>query len=134
MTFREQSDKADWDDWMLAHEAVWLRRMARYSPNPQVEAAQRMQEAFTADEARQIDAYLAAATPDTDRLAAIEARLDNASDDTKWLAEQLKLAWADLDELRDRIDDAGTLMHTAYVSSAVRYIRHSRESAEPSLS
>lgn len=133
MTFREQSNKPDWDDWTLAHEAVWIRLMARHSPNPQVEAAQRIQEAFTADEARRIDAYLAAATPDTDRLAAIEARLDDASDDTKWLAEQLRLAWADLDELRDRIDDAGTLMHTAYVSSAVRYIRHSREPAEPSL-
>ena len=52
MTFREQSNKPDWDDWMLA-------------------------------------------------------RLDDASDDTKWLAEQLRFAWADLDELRDRIDDAG---------------------------
>ncbi|MFI1293349.1 hypothetical protein ACH4VM_33730 [Streptomyces sp. NPDC020792] len=40
-----------------------------------------------------------------------------------------QLAWADLDELRDRIDDAGSLMHTSYVASAVRYVTRSRETA-----
>ncbi len=136
MTFREQCNKPDWDDWTLAREAVWLRCGVRYSPNPQVEAAQQIQEAFTADEARRIDAYLAAATPDTGRLAAIEARLDDASDDTKWLVEQLRIAWADLDELRDRIDDSGSLMHTVYAASAIRYVTaagswHEARSAAP---
>ena len=39
----------------------------------------------------------------------------------------LCVAWADLDELRDRIDDAGTLMHAACVSSAIWYARWRRE-------
>lgn len=129
MTFREQSNKTDWDDWMLACEAVALRRVARnpFYADPQGEADRRIREAFTADEAARIDAYLAAGKPDIDRLAAIEARLGDASDDTKWLAEQLKLAWADLDELRDCIDHSGSLMHTSYAASAIRYVRGSRE-------
>ncbi|MGW7529854.1 hypothetical protein [Streptomyces sp. NPDC054783] len=39
------------------------------------------------------------------------------------------VAWADLDELRDRIDDAGTLMRTVYVSGAILRVRESRELA-----
>jgi hypothetical protein len=38
-----------------------------------------------------------AGKPDSGRLAAIGARLGEASDDTKWLAEQFKQLWADLD-------------------------------------
>jgi hypothetical protein len=129
VNFREQSDKTDWDDWTLAREAVCLRRVARnpFFADPQAEADRQMREAFTADEVRRIDAYLAAGKPDTGRLAAIEARLDGATDDTKWLAEQLKQAWADLNELRDCIDGSGSLMHTSYVASAIRYVIGSRE-------
>ncbi|WP_434600226.1 hypothetical protein [Streptomyces sp. A5-4] len=127
MNFRQHSDKADWTDWQLAREAVWLRGMARYSDDPQAEADRRNAEQFTADEVRRIDSYLAAGKPDTGRLAAIEAKLDDATGDTKWLTQQLQRAWAQMDELRDRIDDAGSLMDTGYVASAIRYVSSSRE-------
>ena len=129
MNFREQSNKTDWDDWMLAREALHLRSAAhsRLDADPQAEADRRIHQAFTAEEAQRIDAYLAAAKPDTGRLAAIEARLEAAPDDTRWLAEQLKQAWADLDQLRDRIDHSGSLMSTTYVASAIRYLPGSRE-------
>lgn len=127
--YRQHSAFPDWDDWQLAREAVHLRRMARHSDNPQAEADRRIGEAFTVGEVQRIDAYLAAGIPDTDRLAAIEAQLGDATNDTKWLAEQLKRAWAQMDELRDRIDDAGSLMDTSYVSSAIGYVRWSRKAA-----
>jgi len=127
MTFRQDSAFPGWSDWQLAREAVHLRRVAQYSDDPDAEADRRMKMAFTADEAARIDAFLAAAQHDTGRLAAIEARLDDATGDTKWLTEQLRRAWALMDELRDRIDDAGSLMDTRYVASAVEYVRCSRK-------
>lgn len=130
MTFREHSGKADWTDWQLAREAVWLRSMASYSGNPKAEADRRIAEAFTADEVRRIDSYLAAGVPDTSRLAAIEARLDDATGDTTWLVQQLKQSWAHLDELRNRIDDAGSLMDSGHVSSAIGYVSGTRKTDE----
>ncbi|WP_331762376.1 hypothetical protein OG612_45255 (plasmid) [Streptomyces sp. NBC_01527] len=129
MTARQQSNKPRWSDWRLAHEAVWLRQMARHSDHPQAEAERLFAEAFTVEEIRRIDNYLAAGVPDTDRLAAVIARLDAtaAPDDTKWLVQQLERAWAQLDELRDRIDDAGSRMDTGYVASAIGYVSGTRE-------
>ncbi|MGW7260790.1 hypothetical protein [Streptomyces sp. NPDC054834] len=126
MTFRERSSFPGWNDWRLAREAVWLRSKT-CDNDPQAEKDQRISKAFTADEARRIDAYLAAGVPDTGRLTAIEARLDDATDDTKWLAKQLKQAWAQMGKLRDRLDDAGSLMDPDYAASAIGYVRWSRE-------
>ncbi|WOT40675.1 hypothetical protein [Streptomyces coeruleorubidus] len=53
--------------------------------------------------------------------------LADAPDDTRWLAQQLRRAWAQLDKLRDRIDDAGSLMDTCAVETAIGYVRGSRE-------
>ncbi|MGC2997129.1 hypothetical protein ACPF8X_01660 [Streptomyces sp. G35A] len=47
--------------------------------------------------------------------------------DTEWLTHQLRQAWAQLDRLRDRIDDAGILMHIHYVATAIDYVPGSRE-------
>lgn len=127
MTFRQDSAVPDRSDWQLACEALELRKSARYSDDPQAEADRQMRKAFTADEAARIDAFMAAAQHDTGRLAAIEARLeDTTAGDTKWLIEQLRRQWALMDELRDRIDNAGSTMHTSYVESAVGYVRWSR--------
>jgi phosphopantetheinyl transferase (holo-ACP synthase) len=47
--------------------------------------------------------------------------------DTEWLTHQLRQAWAQLDRLRDRIDDAGSLMHVHHVATAIDYVPGSRE-------
>ncbi|MFG2463336.1 hypothetical protein ACGFWE_40675 [Streptomyces sp. NPDC048523] len=47
--------------------------------------------------------------------------------DTEWLAQQLRRAWAQLDKLRDRIDDAGSLMVRTDVETAMGYVRGSRD-------
>jgi hypothetical protein len=47
--------------------------------------------------------------------------------DTEWLTHQLRQAWARLDRLRDRIDDAGSLMHIHHVATAIDYVPGSRE-------
>ncbi|MGX1913604.1 hypothetical protein ACWIID_32895 [Streptomyces phaeochromogenes] len=47
--------------------------------------------------------------------------------DTEWLAQQLRRAWAQLDKLRDRIDDAGSLMVRTHVETAICYVRGSRD-------
>ncbi|MFI7396548.1 RapZ C-terminal domain-containing protein [Streptomyces tendae] len=62
------------------------------------------------------------------RIAALQARPDQLSrEDARWLLD--RLAWADwhLEELRDRIDNAGSQMNTSYVCSAIDYTRWSRE-------
>ncbi|MFJ7416385.1 hypothetical protein ACIQWZ_37130 [Streptomyces sp. NPDC098077] len=62
------------------------------------------------------------------RIAALQAGPDRLTlEDARWLLDQL--AWADwhLEELRDRIDDAGSTMSTSYVASAIDYTRWSRE-------
>lgn len=53
--------------------------------------------------------------------------LTHAPADTEWLAQQLRRAWAQMDKLRDRIDDAGSLMVTTHVETAIGYVRGSRE-------
>jgi len=50
-----------------------------------------------------------------------------APGDTEWLTQQLRRAWAQLDRLRDRIDDAGSLMHIHHVATAIDYVPGSRE-------
>jgi hypothetical protein len=129
MTFRQDSAFPGRSDWQLACAAFELHRSANRSDDPQAEADRRMEEAFTADEAARIDAFMEAAQHDTGRLAAIEARLDGTTDDTAWLTGQLRRAWALMDELRDRIDNAGSTMHTSYVESAIAYVRWSRKTA-----
>jgi hypothetical protein len=128
MTFREDSIKDGWSDWQLADRAVEIRRMERYGGTLAAEVESRLRKEFTADEVRRVDAYLAASLPDTGRLAAIENRLEPATDDdTRWLTEQLTIAWARLDTLRDRIDNAGSLMANGHVASAIGYVRKIRE-------
>jgi hypothetical protein len=126
MTFRQHSAFPGRSDWQLACAAVELRRSASHSEDPQAEMDRQMKEAFTADEAARIDAFMEAAQHDTARLAAIEAHPDGTTGDTRWLTEQLRRQWALMDELRDRIDDAGSTMHTSYVESVVGYVRWSR--------
>ncbi|MFB7294161.1 hypothetical protein, partial [Actinacidiphila glaucinigra] len=128
MDFREDSTKPDWDDWQLAQEMVHLRGLAAY-PSTRDHVPGWIREAFTADEARRADAYLAASVHDTTRLTAIQARIliGDDSGDTRWLADQLARAWAHLDELRDRIDDSVALMHQGYVAEAIGYVKWSRK-------
>ncbi|MFG3336848.1 hypothetical protein ACGFZZ_33135 [Streptomyces tendae] len=84
-------------------------------------------------ESTRYTAGAAAVTPDgyvseqRARLAELQAHPDRLTpDDARWLLD--RLAWADwhLEELRDRIDDAGSMMNTSYVSSAIDYTRWSR--------
>ncbi|MCF3132469.1 hypothetical protein [Streptomyces olivochromogenes] len=53
--------------------------------------------------------------------------LASAPADAEWLAQQLRWAWTQLDKLRDRIDDAGSLMVRTHVETAIGYVRGSRE-------
>lgn len=62
------------------------------------------------------------------RIAELQARPDRLTpEDARWLLD--RLAWADwhMEELRDRIDNAGSTMNTNYVSRALAYTRWSRE-------
>ncbi|WP_031099068.1 hypothetical protein [Streptomyces sp. NRRL S-15] len=62
------------------------------------------------------------------RIAELQARSDRLSqEDARWLLEQLARADWHLEELRDRIDNAGSMMNTSYVSSAIDYTRWSRD-------
>ncbi|MGW2353677.1 hypothetical protein [Actinacidiphila glaucinigra] len=124
MDFREDSNKADWGDWQLAQEMVHLRGLGAF-PSTRDHVPGWIGEAFTADEARRADAYLAAAVHDTARLAAIQAQ--PLTGDMRWLADQLARAWALMDELRDRIDDSVALMHQGYVAEAIGYVKWSRK-------
>ncbi|MGW6857796.1 hypothetical protein [Streptomyces xanthophaeus] len=127
MTFLQESSKPGWSDWELARLVVHLRGFATYADDPQADAARRLGDAFTADEVRRAYAFLEAGRQDTDRLAAIEARLcKDATSDEAWLVQQLTKAWARLDELRDRIDAGGSLMANGHVASAIDYVRGSR--------
>ncbi|MEU9464441.1 hypothetical protein ACIQCQ_38620 [Streptomyces sp. NPDC088394] len=128
MTFREDSIKDGWSDWQLAHLAVDIRRMERYGGTLKAEVEPRLRKEFTADELLRADAYLAVILPDTGRLTEIENRLESAADDdTRWLAEQLRIAWDRLEKPRDRIDDGGSLMDKGHVSSAIGYVRGTRK-------
>ncbi|HWU08449.1 MAG TPA: RNase adapter RapZ [Streptomyces sp.] len=61
------------------------------------------------------------------RIAELQSRPDRLTrEDARWLLDRLARADWYLEELRDRIDDAGSLMNTSYVSSALDYTRWSR--------
>ncbi|WP_445270394.1 hypothetical protein [Streptomyces sp. DSM 41634] len=124
MTFLQESSNPGRSDWELARLAVHLRGYAKYADDPQADAVRRLGEVFTEDEVRRADAFLEAGHQDADRLAAIAARLGNdAASDEAWLVQQLATAWMRLDELRDRIDDGGSLMANTHVASAIDYVR-----------
>ncbi|WP_329046658.1 hypothetical protein [Streptomyces sp. NBC_01422] len=86
-------------------------------------------------ESTRYTANAVATTPDGDhyiseqraRIAALQARPDRLTqEDARWLLDRLVQADWHLDELRDRIDNAGSLMSTSHVSSAIDYTRWSR--------
>ncbi|MGW2841833.1 hypothetical protein ACWCWD_29110 [Streptomyces sp. NPDC001493] len=61
------------------------------------------------------------------RIAALQARPDRITqEDARWLLDRLARADWHMEELRDRIDNAGSMMLTSYVSSAIGYTRWSR--------
>lgn len=65
------------------------------------------------------------------RIAEMATRPERLTEgDARWLLD--RAAWADwhLEELRDRIDNAGSLMSTSYVCSAIDYTRWSRATPE----
>ncbi|MFJ5548619.1 hypothetical protein [Streptomyces sp. NPDC093225] len=127
MTFLQESNNPGRTDWELARLAVHLRGYAKYADDPEADAIRRLGEAFTKDEVRRADAFLEAGHQDADHLAAIAARLGNdTTSDEAWLVQQLATAWMRLDELRDRIDDGGSLMANTHVASAIDYVRGSR--------
>ncbi|MFH8894242.1 hypothetical protein [Streptomyces sp. NPDC017949] len=127
MIFLQDSREPGRTDWELARLAVHLRGFAAYADDPPADAAQRLGEAFTADELLRADAFLKAGRQDSGRLTAIEARLgEDPTADEAWLVQQLTTAWARLDELRDRIDTGGSLMANTHVARAIDYIRGSR--------
>ncbi|MFE6818593.1 hypothetical protein [Streptomyces sp. NPDC057675] len=127
MTFRTDSAAPDRDDYDLARLLVWERGFAKYDADPEAELERRVHELFTEDEHRRALAYLAASEQDADRLAAIEAGLgEDTTSDTAWLVGQLRTAWARLDELRDRIDNSGTLIDLHYMAEGIGYVRGSR--------
>jgi hypothetical protein len=72
--------------------------------------------------------------PHTDYTSARQARVDELKArisaltlaDVEWLISELEKADWHLEELKDRVDDAGSLMRTDYVSSAIDYTRWSR--------
>ncbi|MEE1838825.1 MULTISPECIES: hypothetical protein [unclassified Streptomyces] len=128
MRFREHSVKDGWSDWHLACLAVDIRGMTRYGGTFKAEVEPLLRKEFTAEELLRADACLAATVPDTGRLTATENRLDPAADnDTRWLTERLRIAWERLDELRNRIHGAGSLMDSGYVASAIGYVSNTRE-------
>ncbi|WP_042428067.1 hypothetical protein [Streptacidiphilus anmyonensis] len=114
-------------DWALARLALNKRSFARYDPDPRADEAQEIGKLFTADEAKRVDAFLAASLQDTDRLDAIADTWAVTGDDLKWLIAELRQAWQRLDRFRDRIDNSGSLADTGYLSSAVDYIHWSRK-------
>ncbi|MFB8030599.1 MULTISPECIES: hypothetical protein [unclassified Streptomyces] len=125
MSYRERTSKEGWSDWELARLAVDIRSGARYGGILEAEVEPRMREEFTAEEVARVDVFLAASLPDTARLAAIEQYAED--DDTRWLIQQLTIAWARLETLRDRIEDGGSLISNSRVASAIGYVRRTRE-------
>lgn len=74
-------------------------------------------------------------TPDGDhyiseqraRIAELQARPELTQEDAQWLLDRLARADWQLEELRDRIDNAGSMMNTSYVADAFDYTRWSRD-------
>jgi hypothetical protein len=127
VTYRPESSKPDWTDWKLACALQEIFRQSRYHDDPLAEVIRQVSDQFTADEVARAQRVLATGKPDTERLAAIESRLADTDNDTKWLVEQVKQTWAWLEALRDAIDNSGALMHNTYAASCVEYVRWSRE-------
>lgn len=127
MTFRTDSAEAGRTDYDLARLLVWERSLAKYDADPEAELVRRIHKLFTEDEHRRALDYLAASEQDTHRLTTIEAGLgEDTTSDTAWLTGQLRTAWARLDELRDRIDNSGTMVDLHYMAEGIGYVRRSR--------
>ncbi|MEW5627220.1 hypothetical protein AB1388_11695 [Streptomyces hydrogenans] len=127
MTFRTDSAQPRRTDYALARLLVWERSLAKYDADPEADLLCRVHELFTEDEHRRALDYLAASEQDTGRLTTIEAGLgEDTTSDTTWLVGQLRTAWARLDELRDRIDNSGSLIDLHYMAEGINYVRGSR--------
>ncbi|MEU7031445.1 hypothetical protein AB0A60_32715 [Streptomyces sp. NPDC046275] len=127
MTFRTDSAAPGRSDYDLARLLVWERGFAKYDADPEADLLRRVHALFTEDEYRRALAYLAASEQDTHRLATIETGLgEDTTSDTAWLVGQLRIAWGRLDELRDRIDNSGTLIDLHYMAEGINYVRGSR--------
>ncbi|MFI8008316.1 hypothetical protein [Streptomyces sp. NPDC086010] len=131
MTHREHSNKDGWSDcnsrdsrWTSAARrptaASWLPKWSR---NCERSSLPTRLSASTRSSQR------ASQTLTADRLTAIKDRLDTADGNSLWLTEQLTIAWDRLDTLRDRIKDAGSLMHNSHVAHAIDYVRRTRPTA-----
>ncbi|MEU9755717.1 hypothetical protein AB0D90_21700 [Streptomyces althioticus] len=121
--WRTESQWPNATDVQLAEKATDIVIMARYDADPQACMERELRQTFTHDEMRRAQQVLTACTLDVTRLTEIEARAGHLDDDTRWLVGQLRTAWEQLLELRTRINDAGSLMQTSYVASAVAYPR-----------
>ncbi|WP_042370551.1 hypothetical protein [Streptacidiphilus neutrinimicus] len=117
----------DEPDWALARLALSERSFATYKDDPRADEVRRIGEHFTADEARRVDAFLAASIHDTDRLDAIDAAGTLNRVDVDWVIAELRRAWGQLDRLRDCLDDSGSLLANTYAASSVDYVRWSRK-------
>ncbi|MFF6888653.1 hypothetical protein ACFY9F_36380 [Streptomyces sp. NPDC012421] len=127
MSFRTGSAEPRRTGYDLARLLVWERSLAKYDADPDAELERRVHRLFTEDEYRRALDYLAASEQDTSRLAVIEAGLgEDTTSDTAWLVGQLRTAWTRLDELRDRIDNSGTMADLHYMAEGIDYVRHSR--------
>ncbi|MGY1548274.1 hypothetical protein [Streptomyces sp. MN6] len=131
--WREESQFPGSSDFTLAEIATDMISIARYEKDPQAHMADVLPKTFTYDEMSRVTQYLAACTLDTSRLERIEERGEQLDDDTRWLATQLRCAWDQISELRERIEDAGSLMQTAFVASAVRYPRQFSRIGNPTM-
>ncbi|WP_033821006.1 hypothetical protein [Kitasatospora sp. MBT63] len=125
-TCRQDSIEEGTSDWALARFALSERSFASYANDPAAEEARRLADKLTADEARRIDAFLAAGVQDSGRLDAVAAAPELTGEDRTWLLDQLRLAWQRLDSLHDAIDRSGSMMTTTYAASSVDYVRWSR--------
>ncbi|MFF4344275.1 hypothetical protein ACFY00_30650 [Kitasatospora sp. NPDC001540] len=125
-TWRQNSADESASDWALAHFALSERSFASYGDDPGAEEAQRLADKLTADEARRIDAFLAAGVQDRGRLETLAAAEELTGDDRTWLLDQLRLAWQRLDRARDAIDHSGSMMATTYAARSIDYVRGSR--------
>ncbi|MEU3495363.1 hypothetical protein ABZ747_17980 [Kitasatospora cineracea] len=125
-TWRQDSLDESASDWTLARFALSERSFASYDDDPGAGEAQSLADRFTAEEARRVDAFLAASIQDRGRLEAVAASEELTGDDRTWLLDQLRLAWQRLDRVRDAIDHSGSMMMTTYAASSIDYVRGSR--------
>ncbi|MEU8926987.1 hypothetical protein AB0D10_39730 [Kitasatospora sp. NPDC048545] len=124
--WRQDSIEEGATDWALARFALSERSFASYDDDPGAEEARRLADKLTADEARRIDAFLAAGVQDRGRLDVVATAPQLTGEDRTWLLDQLRLAWQRLESLHDAIDRSGSMMTTTYAASSVDYVRWSR--------